>query len=452
MICRTAAMAAMQFLMPDWRPDAVGYVDSATLPIRCHYADESDADLCNVLLGYAEESWEAQVNRIGFRAPLPDDDDLLDLYLSDDGTDGGAYTYGPYEDEDTSDGAMGCHAYMVVDPGIPLDEMKLYVSHEFNHVLQFATDFAEPRLVMWEATAESAMFWTYPDEQLVTYEAKDFQKTPWMGLLGDGYVLWDDYDLWSYYEYGAALWTLYLDATFGDGAGAAGAAWWEAGVQEGWANEPDMLDATDAITGDWKAALMEFSVLRARIGTDLAPEWADHLPASTGVDVDMSAAADELPVELVPTVGPYPTGVVYASVEGLAAGEVVKATLVAEKAELTWGMVVIEDGADASASGTEITWTAAGGTVTIGAVNFGSESFDADQTIRPASMVLRIERVGEPDTAGETGGDDSATPDSDPIVDEVTGAYGGGCSTGGAGGLGAALLGLALVSRRRSRG
>lgn len=451
MLCRTAAMAALQFLMPDWRPDSTGYVDSSALPIRCHYDDADDAALCDTLLGYAEEAWLAQVSTMGFRAPIPDDDGMLDLYLTSDGTDGGAYTYGPYEDEDSTDGAMGCHAFMAIDPAISDTDMRLYVAHEFNHVLQFATDFTEPTLPIWEAVAESAMNWTYPEEVLVTYEARDFQRTPWMGILGDSYILWDDYDLWSYYEYGAALWIMHLDATWGDGAGAAGVALWENAVQEGWGNEPDVLDSLDVVTGDWQASLLDFSVQRARIGTDLAPAWADFLPAAAQIDVDMSAEASALPVELAPTVGPYPTGVVYASVDGLAAGELVKATILAEDEDLQWGMVVIEDATDTSVVGTELQWTAAGGTVTFGLLNLGDADFDADKTIRPASLTLRIERVTEDvgiDTAVPQ--DDTGSPDP---IDEAAGMYGGGgCSTGGRGGVGAsAALALALLIRRRSR-
>ena len=251
MICRTAIVAAMTAgLVEDPRPDSVGYIDSTVLPARCHWADEADATLCDIALAALEVAWPIQVEQMGFYPPMPDDDGLLDLYITEQWTGGGAYALGTYTDEDTEDGRMGSHAYIALAPSIGPDLMASYVDHEFNHVLQYGTDFTENLLVLWEGTANIAAWYVHPDVALDEFAMFDFQATPWAGLMIDSYRLADDYGLWSYYEYGAMLWNLFLEDGWG-GSGEASAALWALGAQDGWDNEPDMLDALDLLTGDW---------------------------------------------------------------------------------------------------------------------------------------------------------------------------------------------------------
>ena len=467
MICRTAAMFAMHYLSPDWRPTLDYSVDSTIVPARCHYDDDDGLELCNVALASVADAWAAQVDTLGFEAPMPDDDGLLDLYMTNDGTDGGAYTYGPYEDEDDKDGKMGCHAYMVLSPAIGASQMPYFVAHEFQHVLQYATDFTEPTLPIWEAVAEAAMAWTYTDQTLAIYELKDFQKTPWLGILGDSYTLYDDYGVYSYYEYGAGLWILHLEANWGDGTGSSGVEIWQDVIQEGWANEPDVLDAYEAVTGDWRAALLDFSVQRARVGTETAPDWASFAGTSGKVKIDTTVDASELPADVAPRVGPYQTGVIYVEVEGLEAGQTIKAEVQSDD-DLTWAMLAVEGASDSSGAGTSIQWTSGGETVTIGVLNLGKADFDADQRIRESDMTLRISVVGEGDTGGDdTGGGDDSDSGDDTAVDsgDDTGAphedpgkepRNCGCASGGSSGAaggGAAFslaaLGLMLARRRR---
>ena len=65
---------------PDsWRPESAGSVDHDSLPLRCHWGDDTDEALCDEALGYLEDAWLAQVDGAGFVEPLPDDDGLLDL-------------------------------------------------------------------------------------------------------------------------------------------------------------------------------------------------------------------------------------------------------------------------------------------------------------------------------------------------------------------------------------
>jgi len=401
---------------PDsWRPESAGSVDHDSLPLRCHWGDDTDEALCDEALGYLEDAWLAQVDGAGFVEPLPDDDGLLDLYMTSQSAGGGAYAYGPCSTSEV-DGRQGCHAYMVIDPDYAPALLDLTVAHEFNHVLQYATDFEEPTLPLWEATATAAQRWTYPDSGLDLEYLEDFQTTPWVGLLGDGYKLWDDYEIWSYYEYGAAIWIMHLEATWGDGLGGGGAALWWAARQEGPVNEPDVIDAYDEVSGDWIAALVELSIARSLLGTEDAPDWAAELTRPRfGVVPDASLTVDELPATVTPEYGPWPTGTSYVFVDGVPEHHVVSIEAI-DPAEGNWALFVREDGASDWTTDRILSWETSGGALVVGAVSLGRDDFDGDVgrlTHADLSLELTIEEGwNEAQDSADTG-DTTEADDND---------------------------------------
>lgn len=457
MICRTAIVAAMSAgLVEDPRPNAVGYVDSAALPARCHWADEADASLCDIALAALEVAWPIQVNEMGFYPPMPDDDGLLDLYITEQWTGGGAYALGSYADEDTEDGRMGSHAYIALAPSIGPDLMASYVDHEFNHVLQYGTDFTENLLVLWEGTANIAAWYVHPDVALDEFGMNDFQATPWAGLMTDGYRLYDDYGLWSYYEYGAMLWNLYLEAGWG-GSGQASAALWALGAQDGWDNEPDMLDALDLLTGDWRAALLDFSAARVRVGTPAAPEWIaglddPSLALDIGAEVDWAELEATGAVDVTWPEPPFQTGAVYVRVTGVPDGTELSAQIDAEaSSSVLWGMALVWEGGSAVSETDNLAWTASpeDGDIVLGIVNLGDADIDGDDWAAPAELVLRLSSEdGVVSDTGDAGGNwDSGDPGAISGKDRK----GCGCATSASSGVGmlSAALGLALFWARR---
>jgi uncharacterized protein (TIGR03382 family) len=344
-----------------------------------------------------------------------------------------------------------------VDSGLPRGLLPIYVAHEFNHVLQFATDFTEPYLPMWEATASAAELWTYPDDDLDRGPIRDFQAEPWLGILGDGYMVPDNN--WSLYEYGAVVWILHLDNTWGDGLGSTGPALWAAAEQDGWTNEPDMIDAYDSLTGGWHEALMDLHVQRARLGTDDPPDWgADWTQSGFAVAVVDEVEASDLPVSLSPEQGPIQTGVVYVAITNATPGE--PFTLSIDGATtVDWGLLVV-DGADSTWEvGRELTWTANTGTLIFGAVNLAEDGWDADRSLRQAEPVLNVWGIDGPGDDGGDGGDDGGSTDGDGdggddgVGGNTDGEDKGGCSTTGGAPVGwavAPLLLLGLIRRRRS--
>jgi hypothetical protein len=463
MLCRTAAVAALAFFTDGWRPAALDHVDHDSLPVRCHWADAADAELCGLVLDAVELSWERQVHGLGFHAPIADDDGIFDVYITTEGTDGGAYVYGPSTDDDPSDGRMGCHSYMALDPAIGEADMASYVAHEFNHTSQYATDFVEPTLPIWEATATAAEAWTLDDYQIYSDWVGDFQKWPWMGILGDGYMLWDDHGVWSYHEYGAGMWILHMDAVHGDGAGSIGPALWEAVVQEGWTNEPDVLDGWATVSGvSWEEALVEFTAFRHVAGTALAPDWMWEQGDENwelvvdGRDVLDASELDEA-VGLLPEYPVYPTGSWHSRVTGVTAEAPLH--LRAQGAEgVRWALVItdeegnIEDG-DPTGHTSALT-----GTLTIGLVHLGEDGFDADHRLTGTIPSLTLS-VGAPDDEPEpedTGEEDIIDEVEEP-AEEPSGSgdagsgddKGSGCSALGLGVSLGWIGGLGILARRR---
>lgn len=453
MICRTAAMALFAPMDDGWRPTSNGSVDHDTLPITCHWKREADEARCPEVMELIGETWTWQVDELGFVAPmLTDEDGRFDVYISNDGTGGGAYVAGSGVDEDPEDGRSGSHAYMALDPNITEAELESYVIHEFQHVLQYATDFNEPSLPVWEGVAEAVTWYALAgtDYEPPSSWAVHFQRDAFSGILADGYLLEADYDLYSFYEYGSILWILSLDHHHGDGAGQGPVELWQSLAQEGWENEPDVLDAWGELAGGtWQEALLDFSLERAWVGTEDAPAWVGpYTLESLAVPVDEAVAAEELPADLVPVNPPLSTGVVYFQITGLEAGQTVSVE-VTEGGEIEWGLVLTDGSTHATVDGgsTELT-SAEGGDLLVGVVSFGKSGFDADAPIKQtaADFVLAVDLVeaSADDGAGDEGGDGSGGGGEEPE----------GCGCAGASapaGLGLLLAGLVGIAGRRRR-
>jgi MYXO-CTERM domain-containing protein len=439
MLCRTMSLL-LQPAQLNWRPPSNGSIDSETHPVRCHWENKSDASRCEDVLQYVGEAWDAQVDGLGFQAPVPDEDDILDVYLYNE-SHGGAFTACNSYSDQTDDGYSACAAYIALARNIPDYQMASYIAHEFNHVLQFATDFNEPTLPIWEGVATAAEQWTYPDELTPTLEyVEDYQDAAWAGLSSDGYFLWDYHQLWSYYEYGSALWVLHLDARYGDGAGSAGVALWEAAAQEGGQNKPDVIDAYDTVTGDWREALLSLSAERVRIGTDDPPDWAAFTGSQATLVLDGEVSADDLPLDFAPEVMPYSTGATYIRVTDVPEGMTL--TLAASvPADSQWGVVAVSAAGEDWAQGTTLTVDGPG-EVVLGLVNLDHDTFHTTgqwaALVDSQRDVLLSLSLSAPGADGDTGGESG------------DGGKGCGCSSGGSGGgwLLAGLLGLAGRRRR----
>ena len=274
------------------RPASIGSVSSGEYPIEVHYNRARDEAKAVLVLEYAELAWQVQVNELGFHEPIADgkDGNDLDIYLTPVGElEAYAYAEGS-TDVRSGDGYNSLAAYIAIDDDLPERWVPSYVTHEFNHVLQWATDMNEPTYPLWEGTAVAAQHWTLgAEEGIWDYDVDSFQEMPFApALVGDSYALWDDWKLGWAYEYGAALWVMHLDEIAGDNDGRNSAALWEETANEGRRNEPDVVDAFAIVAQDELGyALNRLAVSRFIAG----PDWDER---------GFEAAADWSGAQLVP--------------------------------------------------------------------------------------------------------------------------------------------------------
>ncbi len=385
------------------RPASVGSVVSDTYPLRVHWTADGYEDRALVALAAAELAWQVQVDELGFEAPvLPDafDGPELDIYLAELAPWEG-WAWAPDQtDAVVGDGLMSAPAYVAIDRDVPDEWLAPYVVHEFNHVLQYATDMAEESLTVWEATAVAAQEWTLGPEGLWDADVADFQAVPWAPVLvGDSYVLDDSYGVYGFYEYGAALWVLALDEAYGDGAGSFGPALWAALAQEGWDDEPDVVDAVTELAGGDLADAMD-AIARARWSADVRPTLA--------------ATVDSLPAEVEPLDDVLVLGQAFVLIDAGVALADVEAVVESDHA-------------------THLTWLEHGDAVALVVSDLGPDGWDGnDDAWVGGSLWIGLSGPGQ------------APPDrSDDACS---------CSSGGPGGgsLILALLTLGVVGRRRT--
>jgi MYXO-CTERM domain-containing protein len=436
------------------RPASVGWVDGTAGRARCHHDRAADADLCKKVAAWAEQALAVQVDALGFRAPLPDaglgGTDALDVYLSE--TAGGAGSAfvtcdgAVCTDADPTDGVAAAPAYVVIDPRTDVAELPHYVHHEIDHVLQYATDFAERSLCFWEGTAAAAERWTDPSWSTIPEDLVDYQRAPWASaVLHDGYYLEEAHGIvagGSGYEYGCAAWIFWMDATHGDGAGGIGPKLWELSAQEGPGDEPDVVDAWATVAGGFEASMLAFAAERARIGTTAGPAWAAFAGEAAYAWREPPIAT--LPATVVPTEPPYPLGTSYFDVEARS-GERLQLALEADPA-VRWGLAAVEASAASIIVATTLEHAVlADGPVTAAVVNLGPVGFDGDDPLAQASFTLHLERVAAEPEAATPGAQGHA----------VSG--GCGCRLGARapetpGWLFAFALGAVLLRRRRDQG
>lgn len=379
------------------RPTIVGgtSITSAVRPLRVWFDPDhpNSAAIAPAVLEQLELAWDVQVDQLGFREPvLPDaaEGPELDVYLLD---------YQPFAafviadsymtDPLYGDGYNSASSYMVIDRGLPLNAVPSYVAHEFNHVLQYATDWSEPTLPIWEGCATAAQKWTVAELGRWDSEVDSFQEAPWYpALTGDSYTIWYESGLGYNYEYGAALWVMWLDERFYDGAGAGGVALWEAAANEGLSQEPDAVDAFAAVVGlPLPEALNEMAFARIFTGDD----WAEGGlvdAAAWGPARAVPKTALTLPVAAqAADPAPMITGSVYYSLD-LAAVEPGTLTIAAESASglVTGVAVAVWDASGAvtthravgAMAEVQIPVTGALDRAVIGVTNAGPPGWDGD--------------------------------------------------------------------------
>lgn len=417
------------------RPQSIGSITSDLYPLRVHWDRVADEDRAVQALAALETAWGFQVEELGFAEPvLPDGQDgpELDLYFSSIGEWNAWVEPGEWSDHADGDGRMSTTGHIVIDRDLPDDWLDHYVSHEFNHVLQFATDFTEPSFPIWEGTAQAATRWTFPSDDRWTIEVEDFQSAPWAPvLLGDGDAVYDRSGEGWLYEYGTSFWIIALDRE-GSGDGSGGAALWDAAAQEGWSNEPDVLDAVEVVAERSLADfLSDVARLRWLVGASADERSLAEGPELPEVVPDHVWTLEELPVEVGFRQPLAVTGQGFVTLDLGGGGTPVKVEVRSDAGHelavvvLTWGP---EGEGELRADGMDVTVRVDGAVerAVVGITDLGPPGFD---------------------------GDDDPWLDGQIVVGAslVTGPSCG-CSSGGGGSGLWALVGLLALGRRRGSG
>lgn len=250
--------------------DPEQFMDSEQYPLRVHWQNQIFEDEAPLVLESLEEAWEHQVVDLGYPAPVGDGelgggDNRVDVYLLGLGPGAVALTLVD-DDIDLSDGRANGPSHIQLDATQPSYLESLH--HEFQHVLQFSMDRQETIMFM-EATAVYLEALAFPASAQWGELVPDFQKYPQAPVFTDGVAWWDLWFSESFYEYGAALFIMYLDENYGAGDGVLLREMWEILHQdeETETNEPDWMDAADTILNiPVSEMIADFATWRALVG------------------------------------------------------------------------------------------------------------------------------------------------------------------------------------------
>jgi hypothetical protein len=296
-------------LHPD---DLANFVEAtAPFPVRVSYGRPDLAAKAQVVLEATLASYVTQVEGFGFWPPgIEAGTERYRIYL-DDALGAAGYT-APYMDDERTPHADAL-SYIVVESSLTDNDLRTTVAHEFNHACQLAMDANEVTAFM-ENTATWIEDRTFPEISTMSYMFRYFQDQPYRPL---EFMQSGDSDG---YEYGGALFVLYLESQFGglDPAFARGI--WEGTVQAGTQNEPDYQDVIDhqlAQQGGLTEAVLGFAQARFFVGRDDDRQHLDGAASWAGAEVARTATfgIDDLPRRAErpadPATRPQPNGCNY---------------------------------------------------------------------------------------------------------------------------------------------
>lgn len=442
---------------------ATGY-DTEHFHIEGYDYDPTDEEY--QLLGQImEEVWEAEIGTLGYLEPARTD--LFPVFLERMGE--GLYGYTALGRDDLP--------YVSINSSMDWtglgteDAWKITSAHEFFHAIQYSYDYWEESWWM-----EASATWM---EDEVYDEVNDYNY-----YLGEGQ--WPDYPEVSmvaangWHEYGEVIWVRYL-STFWGGADTVKTLWEQCA-------DGDILDVTVDLFGSreaFEAALLDFEVRNA-LGYAGYEEGGDWYPVYVW---DLATDASDLPATGTPTefFADY-LGVNYWRIplpESEAHDLAVDFTgnALEDGSTVRWQVAVVgTDGAtwavetgttkdtlSLSLPGFGTTWHE--GWVLVGILSertgVDHDAYDSNPRYDKAppayTITARLEDPSPVDTGTvDTGAEDTGLSDTAELGDSVDSGEkdwgngprkdpGCGCASGGAGGLGAVVVGIAAALRRRSR-
>jgi len=224
---------------------------------RFHYTtsggDAVTEAYANEMAGYFDDSWEMEINILGYFQPPSDNglggDNLYDVYIQtlSGGTLGYTTSAGEYKPPDSTHSCSASH--IVMNTNLGYNYLTTTSSHELQHAVQMSYDYEEPTWFMENCAVNM--------EDLVFPDVND-----WLGFWGEGGVRkpWLSIDTGNPYWYGSSMWPRMMGLLFGNEA-----------IREVWENcaaenGPNMWDAIDdmfiAHGMDFESGFMTYGLWR----------------------------------------------------------------------------------------------------------------------------------------------------------------------------------------------
>ncbi len=222
------------------RPPADNSLNSSEFPLTVHWPHAITEEYAKEILGYAEASWRKEFLEMGFALPHSDGNlggsGNLDIYLTTD-LDPGIGGYAGFSGFNEETSRQDAYGYLVINNNIDPRIRRFVVAHEMFHLSQMAYDWWED-LSFMEASATWIVDHVFPDENIYWRYFPFFNAEPYTAL--------DYISIKNPYQYGAALFTTFLDEKYGRGDGQFIRKIWEGSIQDDIDNEPDFLDSLEA--------------------------------------------------------------------------------------------------------------------------------------------------------------------------------------------------------------
>ncbi len=251
------AALAMPLHSASAEPAWDGFVNSTLYPIRVHYTNSAGLAKAEEALGYAESSWEIQVEQMGFTVPTTEDatgDQApgIRIFLDPDAAHNQFEFIGDIPNTPWTD----CSSRAIVTTLSPTWYFKSVVCHVMNKNMLLADDCGEGYFAR-KSTATAVQVLIDPEDLLfVQYCLPDFQSSPFLGLS----CMFMTQEL-GYYVYGSGLFMLFLEEQYGSNDGTLLSNIWEAARQNGTVtvggmgitmdvpNQPTLFDAIETVLG-----------------------------------------------------------------------------------------------------------------------------------------------------------------------------------------------------------
>lgn len=316
---------------------------SALRPLTVHYPRLNNETKALEMIALLEESWDVQVDTLGFTAPLDDQgncgaDSNYDVFIWP-GIGGGFVSSvnsnpaTPYEDYST---------YMAMDiAGAAGGELlDTFMAHEFNHAVQASDDWEEDGQ-HYEAGATFAEALVYPDEDDWFYEMRDFQNNPQWS------VFFDDFGA-TWYTYAAAMYLHYLYDRYYPGDPAFYARIWRGTRSNVGDARPDYFDAIRQLLLTERGVTLDESILEFQQWRWFVAEFDDGAHFTKGADWPHTVVVTDLDAAAIPLVQPLDAMIYGANfvrvTNGGASPASFNAAISSPDVDISWRLLNVENG------------------------------------------------------------------------------------------------------------